>query len=70
MLHLAVVASLHVVLYIEFSSVYLSSKWIRSCKHMVFANKKYRKILSRKDVKDMKKMMKVGYKKSRLTQYF
>jgi hypothetical protein len=37
---------------------------------MVFANKKYREILSRKDVKDMKKMMKVGYKKSRLTQYF
>jgi len=40
MLHLAVVASIHVVLYIQFSSVYLSPKWIRSCKHMVFANKK------------------------------
>jgi len=40
MLHLAVVASIHVVLYIQLLSVHLSPKWIRSCKDMVFANKK------------------------------
>jgi hypothetical protein len=40
MLHLALVASVHVVLDIQFSSVYLSPKWTRSCKHMVYAKKK------------------------------
>ena len=40
MLHLAMAASVHVTLYIQFYSVYLNSKLIGSCEHVVYSKKK------------------------------
>jgi len=39
-LGLAVAASIHVALYVQFSNVYLTAQWVGSCSHLLYATKK------------------------------